>query len=174
MASSAWAMVSHTITPLPAASPDALTTTGAPNLRTQALASFTLLKTPAAAVGTPASSMICLAKALEVSISAAACDGPNAAMPASRIRSTRPAARGASGPTTTRSTARSTASATNRSTSAAAKATHSASSAIPGFPGAAMSEIEGSSCLNFQASACSRPPPPITSSFISLRRARLR
>ena len=49
--------------------------------------------------------MTVFANAFELSMRAAAADGPKQAMPASAIRSARPAASGASGPTTTKSTA---------------------------------------------------------------------
>ena len=54
----------------------------------------------------------------------------------------------------------------NRSMSSAPIGTHVASSAMPGLPGAAKISAFGSSCRRRQASACSRPPPPTSNTFI--------
>src|SRR5687768_14861522 len=163
MALSASPSVLQTITPLPAASPDALTTTGAPKRRAAAFAPATLVWTSARAVGMPSSRSSCLANAFEVSISAAARVGPKIGSPVARKRSTIPASSGASGPTMVRSTARSRARRSRRSMSSTLIGTHSPSSAIPGFPGAAISSSSGSSRVGFHARASSRPPPPMRS-----------
>jgi hypothetical protein len=39
------------------------------------------------------------------------------------------------------------------------------SAAVPGLPGAQYSAPQRSDCASFQASACSRPPPPTTSTL---------
>ncbi len=92
-----------TTTPLPAASPSAFTTYGGPNASRAASTSAAVAHVRAAAVGTPAAVMICLANDFEPSIIAAARLGPKQAMPAARTASATPATSGASGPTTTRS-----------------------------------------------------------------------
>ena len=76
MALSASPSVLQTMTPFPAASPEAFTTTGAPKRRAAAFASATSVCISARAVGMPSSSMSCLANAFDVSISAAARVGP--------------------------------------------------------------------------------------------------
>src|SRR5262249_33702072 len=93
---------------------------------------------------------------------AAAWGGPKVRIPAASSRSTRPATRGCSGPTTTKSMPRSVARRSMPSTSPAATATHSASAAIPALPGAAMSRSHRGEAAIAHASACSRPPDPTT------------
>ena len=111
MARSASSSELQMITPFPLASPDALITTGAPEPADRVLARWRRrYASRRAPWESPSSSMSCLANAFDVSISAAAFVGPKIGSPASRNRSTIPAARGASGPTTVRSTARSRAS----------------------------------------------------------------
>src|SRR5665647_1983494 len=66
------------MTPFPAARPDALITTGAPNRRAASFAAATCVCISASAVGIPSSSMSCFANAFDVSISAAAFVGPEA------------------------------------------------------------------------------------------------
>src|SRR5215210_2925614 len=84
-------------------------------------------------------------------------------MPSSPSASTRPATSGASGPTTTRSTARSLAARTSPSTSSAPTARHSTPSrAMPALPGAAISSGARGLRRSERTSACSRPPPPTT------------
>src|SRR3954453_3594449 len=77
--------------------------------------------------------------------------------------STTPAASGASGPTTTRSTSSSTAAPTMPSTSSAPTSRQrTPSRAMPALPGAA---IRSGCCglrMSARTSACSRPPPPTT------------
>ena len=104
-AASASATDEHTNTPLPAASPSALITTlpSASAIAICAAAGVSHTENPA--VGTIAASITDLANVLDPSSCAAAPRGPNAAMPASSSRSTRPPTSGASGPTTTRSAA---------------------------------------------------------------------
>ena len=96
---------SATITPLPAASPSALSTRrGRPARRPRRCPPAASATWRQRAVGTPASSIACLANAFEPSSRAAAAVGPNARRPRASSASTRPATSGASGPTTTRST----------------------------------------------------------------------
>jgi hypothetical protein len=94
-------------TPLPAASPSALTTQGG---RATDIVS---------AAATPASRITSFAKAFEPSIRAAAALGPKTAMPAIRRSSATPATSGPSGPTITRSAGRLRASSINDSPSSA-------------------------------------------------------
>ena len=123
--SSSSASVRHTITPLPAASPSALTTHGA-----RATSSCR-------AVGTPAAAITSLANSLEPSIRAAAAPGPNTEMPARRNSSPTPATSGASGPTTTSPTSSEPARPSSPSASSACTGWQCPSRAIPGLPGAA-------------------------------------
>ena len=106
MAASAAAASGATTTPLPAARPSALTTTASPNSprRTTSMASAAEWQTRYRAVGTPCRDMNTLANALLVSSCAAARVGPNSGRPDAPKRSATPAASGASGPTTVRST----------------------------------------------------------------------
>ena len=94
------------ITPFPAARPSALTTTGGSIPSTYAFASSKSSKRLAAPVGMPCLSMRPFANCLLPSSLAAAFDGPNTLRPASAKWSATPATRGASGPTTVRSTSR--------------------------------------------------------------------
>ena len=112
-ASRASSSVAQMITPLPAASPSAFSTAGRRRTETCSSASSRLRSTACAAVGTPASAISSLAWSFEPSSRAASALGPKAAIPASSSASTRPATSGASGPTTTRSTASSRAAATS-------------------------------------------------------------
>src|SRR5258708_34440773 len=52
-------------------------------------------------------------------------------------------------------------------------ATHSASAAMPPFPGAHQIFSTRGLSLSFHTSACSRPPPPRTRTFILIPRRRL-
>ena len=97
-------MVMATTTPLPAAKPSAFTTIGAPVLAMNCFASSASKNTPYAAVGILYFFIRSLANTLDPSSWAAALDGPNTGIPASFNTSASPATRGASGPTTTRST----------------------------------------------------------------------
>ncbi len=76
-------------------------------------------------------------KTLEPSICAPARSGPQTRRPSFASRSVRPAASGASGPTTVRSIFLDTAKFRSPSRSSIARGTHSAWRAIPGLPGAA-------------------------------------
>jgi hypothetical protein len=156
-------------TPLPAASPSALTTTGKSRCaRRYACASARSVNEWKVAVGIWQALMRFLAKTLEPSISAAAALGPNTRSPASSKRSTIPAQSGASGPTTVRSMDSRVAQASSPSTSSAPMSTHSATPAMPAFPGAQNTRDARGDCAIFQASACSRPPPPTTRTFMAL------
>ena len=130
-----------------------------------AAASSALAATRAIAVGTPASAMTSLAKALEASSWAAALLGPKTGMPASRTASDTPAARGASGPTTTRSTPSLVASAATASGSFPSIAWVGTSLLMPALPGAAWTSETLGSASRERTMACSRPPGPMTSTF---------
>ena len=105
-AASASATSSATVTPLPAASPSALITTpwGRPARRPPPAPRPGVCTRRQRAVGTPASSIACLANAFDPSRRAAAAVGPKASCPRSASASTRPPTSGASGPTTVKST----------------------------------------------------------------------
>src|SRR5215468_411248 len=92
-----------------------------------------------------------LAKALELSMRAAAWLGPNTAMPDSARRSARPRASGISGPMTTRSTCSRRARATCSSMATSFTGTHSACRAMPELPGAAMRRVRSGLWASFQA-----------------------
>ena len=151
-----------TTTPLPAASPSALTTYGGPNSSRARLASAAVLQVRAAAVGMPAADITCLAKDFEPSIAAAAWLGPKQATPAARTASATPATSGASGPITTRSAPVLAASAVTLAGSAAATSWISARRAMPGLPGAACKPVTPPSRASARVRACSRPPDPMT------------
>src|SRR5882672_9476230 len=93
--------------------------------------------------------------------------GPNARNFSAVKRSTIPAARGSSGPITVRSMRFSRANRTSAFKSPAEMGTFSAISAVPAFPGAQKIRSASGDRPNFHASACSRPPPPITRIFIA-------
>ena len=128
-------------------------------------ASSAVEATRAIAVGTPASAMTSLAKALDASSWAAALLGPKTGMPAARTASDTPAARGASGPTTTRSTVSLAASAATASGSFASIAYVGTSALMPALPGAAWTSETFGSASKDRTMACSRPPGPMTSTF---------
>jgi hypothetical protein len=140
-------------TPFPAASPSALTTQGA---RATDIAS---------AVGTRAAPRTSFANAFEPSMRAASALGPNTEIPLWRSTSATPATRGASGPTTTRSTSSARDRLSSPSASSARIGWQSPSRPIPGFPGAQCSCARSELWASFHASACSRPPDPTTSTF---------
>ncbi|ELT43115.1 exonuclease VII large subunit [Arthrobacter nitrophenolicus] len=119
----------------------------------------------AMAVGTPASAMTSLANAFEASSCAAALLGPNTGIPASRTASETPAASGASGPTTTRSTASLVASAATASGSLPLMLYVGTSLLMPALPGAAWTSDTLGSASRERTMACSRPPGPMTSTF---------
>src|SRR5216683_4128895 len=89
-------------------------------------------------------------------------------MPSASSASTSPRTSGASGPTTTKSIRSRRQKATSPAMSVARIATHSASSAIPALPGAQKSASTKGDAEIVQASACSRPPEPTTSTRIAL------
>src|SRR5690606_8111302 len=109
-----------------------------------------------------------LAKALLPSSCAAAAVGPKMRWPAARKRSTTPATSGCSGPTTVTLTPSRSTRATRPSRSVAPTSTlrHFASVAVPALPGATSTCETRGDCASFHANACSRPPPPMTRTFI--------
>src|SRR3989442_8147821 len=109
-----------------------------------------------------------LAKSLEDSSCAAALVGPNIFRPASRKASTTPAASAASGPTTVMWMLCFFAKATSSGISEIATFSRPLSLALPPLPGATNTFCTRGLCASFHAIACSRPPEPITSSFISV------
>ena len=160
MAAQASASVMATVTPLPAASPSALTTIGAPVRAMWARAAAASVKRAQAAVGAPTASQISLVNAFDASSIAAAREGPKTRIPASRSASATPAASGASGPMTTRSIACSSQNAATACPSRIARSAQRAMAAMPALPGATISRSHLGFCRIAQASACSRPPPP--------------
>src|SRR3954462_4141779 len=96
-----------------------------------------------------------LVKPLEPSSRAAALLGPNDLIPAAARSSTIPAASGASGPTTTKSTLLVRQNAITAAWSATSSAIHSASLAMPALPGAHQSLVSSGDAASFHASACS-------------------
>ena len=155
----------HTMAPLPAASPSALMTMGTPAFSRYATALAWSVNTSYPAVGMRYRFIRSLENALEPSIIAALALGPNALRPADSNLSTMPATKGASGPTTVRSTALSLANSRSPRMSSAATGTHSASWAIPALPGAQYIFLTFLLWDSFQTRACSRPPEPMTSMF---------
>src|SRR5476651_669699 len=101
-----------------------------------------------------------LVKFFELSSCPAALVGPNALKPAALRSSTIPAAIGASGPTTTKSTLLALQKSITAAWSAISSATHSASRAMPALPGAHQSFVSSGEAAIFHARACSRPPEP--------------
>src|SRR5882672_6519208 len=166
IATSASSSVGQTIAPLPAASPSVLTTSGAPISRQNRRALPASSKVAKRAVGMLWRRIRSLENALEPSIAAARARGPKTARPAAAKRSVRPATSGASGPITTRSTRSRRAKSTSASCASTPRATHCAWRAIPGLPGAAISVSTSGLWAIFQASACSRPPPPTMRIFM--------
>src|SRR3954451_17912973 len=158
----AWASASSresvTMTPLPAASSSCLTTYGAPTVSSAATTSASVVQTQCPAVGTPAAVITSLANALLPSSCAAAALGPNTAKPAARRSSAAPSTSGASGPITTRSALVRVA-----TSSGVVSGRVSAAAAMPGLPGAQTSRSTCGSRTSARHSACSRAPPPITS-----------
>ena len=156
---------SQTTTPFPAARPSSFTTQ-AP--RTYALAFSGSSNTAAWAVGTAARAMTSLANALDASMRAAAAVGPKQGTPSCASRSASPSARGASGPTTTRSGFSHSAAAASASAEPAA-GTQRASSAMPAFPGIATtsraSPLRAAPCRSARTKACSRAPDPMTTTL---------
>ena len=118
-----------------------------------------------AGMGTPAAFITSLAKDFEPSIRAAAALGPNTATPACRSVSATPATSGPSGPTTTRSMPSVSREPEQPFCVLGAHRMALAERAIPGLPGAACSAASRALRASFQASACSRPPEPTTSTL---------
>src|SRR5215471_4592342 len=113
----------------------------------------------------PWRAMNALAKSFELSSCAAARVGPKIRRPAARNASTIPAASGASGPTTVSPTWLSRAKATSSCSPSTATLVSSGSSAVPALPGATNTFATRGDAAIFHASACSRPPPPMTRTF---------
>src|SRR5580704_1824657 len=111
-----------------------------------------------------------LVNAFEPSRRAAACEGPKQARPAAVNRSTMPATSGPSGPTMVSAAAWRTANSSKPSMSSAGMSTLQTlgSSAVPAFPGATNTCETRGECAHFQASACSRPPPPTMRIFMRI------
>ena len=108
-----------------------------------------------------------LAKALELSSCAAALVGPKIANPSARNASTTPLASGASGPTTVRSMALVLANCTSAALSTCVMLAVFGSFAVPALPGATNTALTLFDCASFHAKACSRPPDPMTNTFIA-------
>src|SRR6188508_2417439 len=106
------------------------------------------------------------AKIFDDSIRAADLSGPNTRNFSLLNRSTIPAARGSSGPTTVRSIRFSFANLTSAIKSLAGIATLLAISPVPAFPGVQKIRSVCGDCRNFHARACSRPPPPMIRIFM--------
>ena len=161
-------------TPLPRARPSALTA----HLPSSDAANFFAWaaseNVPAFAVGMPYFSMKCCEKTLDDSNCAAFRFGPQMRKSFFWNKSTMPSASGLSGPTTVSSTFFSCANASSFGKSSAPRFTHSTgaeffasrSCAMPALPGAHHSCVTCGDCASFHTSACSRPPEPMTRSFI--------
>src|SRR5271165_2658642 len=113
----------------------------------------------------PWRSMNALAKSLELSSRAAARVGPKILKPAARNASTMPAASGPSGPTTVSPTCSARAKSTSSATVPSATLVSSGSTAVPALPGATKTFATRGERAIRHAMACSRPPPPTTSTF---------
>src|SRR3990172_1134492 len=109
--------------------------------------------------------MNCLAKSFELSSCAAARVGPKMRRSALRNASTMPAASGASGPTSVRPTLSRLANSISSGIAPSATFSSPVSAAVPPLPGATKTFCTRGFCASFHASACSRPPEPITKSF---------
>ena len=155
-------------TPLPSASPSALITIGNRNSSQNRNASSLRSNVPARAVGIPCLCISSFAKIFDDSIRAAALLGPKMRKPSATKRSTTPPASGSSGPTTVRPTRFSFAKRTSAGKSLTEIATFSVSWAVPALPGAQKIRSTPDDCSNFQASACSRPPLPMTRIFTAM------
>src|SRR3989442_1100445 len=166
IAASASSSVRQTMAPLPAARPSALTTSGAPTSRQYWRAWVGSSKVENCAVGMPWRSIRFFANTLDPSIAAARALGPKTMRPAAASRSASPATSGTSGPITVRSTRSRLANATSSSCESTLMSTHDAWRAIPGLPGAANTVSTSGLWAIFQASACSRPPPPTSRTFM--------
>ena len=114
----------------------------------------------------PCFCMNALAKSLELSSCAAALVQPKIGRPAARKSSTMPAASGASGPTSVKATCSSRQNRIKSSCAVSAILRNLGSAAVPALPGATKTVSTLGDCASFHASACSRPPLPITSNFM--------
>src|SRR5690349_17539051 len=110
--------------------------------------------------------MNAFAKSLELSSRAASRTGPKMRKPAARNASTMPSASSASGPTIVSPIDSRCANATSVGIVSSGTLTRSGSDAVPALPGATNTFATRGDCATFHASACSRPPPPTTSTFI--------
>src|SRR6185369_13365871 len=108
-----------------------------------------------------------LAKSLEDSSWAASLVGPKIFRPRARKTLTTPAASGASGPTTVRWILFCSAKSARASGSVRLRFSSSCSRAVPALPGATYTFCRPGVLARRQAMACSRPPEPITSSFMT-------
>src|SRR6185503_2505645 len=109
-----------------------------------------------------------LAKSFDDSSCAAARFGPKMRRPASMNASTTPAASGASGPTTVRWMPSFFANASSSGMAVMATFSRPFSVAVPPLPGATNTFCTRGLCASFHAIACSRPPLPMTRSFMSV------
>jgi hypothetical protein len=136
IASSASFLLSQIKTPLPAAKPSAFTTIGVLNLSRSPMAFSELVYTSYRAEGIEYFFIKSLEYDLLPSNLAPAFRGPKAFIPFSLSISTKPATKGASGPTTTISILESRENLTNLFRSSAFMSRHSAICDMPAFPGA--------------------------------------
>src|SRR5258706_6977115 len=166
IASCASASVAATTTPLPAASPSALITIGAPSRFTWSCAAVASVKDAWPAVGIACRAMKRLANSLEASSCAAAFVGPKMRRPSTRSASTAPAASGASGPTTVAWMPSLFANCTRSGIAVWATLKRPSSRAVPVLPGATYTRETLGDCARRHAMACSRPPEPMTRSFM--------
>ena len=110
--------------------------------------------------------MTSLANAFDPSSAAACADGPKQAMPRSRTASATPATSGASGPTTTRSTPSVCASVGHRrAVERVDGVQRRRPRRCPGCRGRRAPRRPRGHAQSASARACSRPPPPTTSTF---------
>src|SRR5574343_148575 len=114
----------------------------------------------------PWRSMKALAKSFELSSWAASWVGPKMRRPAARKASTTPAASGASGPTTVKAMFCSRANTTSSGMLLSATLLRRGSWAVPALPGATNTWPARGDWAMRQASACSRPPEPMTRIFM--------
>src|SRR3989338_2321929 len=108
-----------------------------------------------------------LAKSLDDSSCAAALVGPKIFRPSARKASTTPAASGASGPTTVICMSSCFANSIRSGMAVMATFSTPSSKAVPALPGATKTFCTFVPCARRHASACSRPPEPITNNFIA-------
>mmetsp|Transcript_24736 Transcript_24736/g.33944 ORF Transcript_24736/g.33944 Transcript_24736/m.33944 type:complete len:218 (-) Transcript_24736:595-1248(-) len=167
-------LLAGSTTPLPAARPDALTTSSCGADRMYSSASAQSVKDRCSAVGRPWRAMNSLDHALEPSSCAARAEGPKHKMCSCRSMSASPSTRGCSGPTTTSDTCCSRAKHTMPAKSSAAMDTfpHCAAPGVfsHSFPSRWVPKLPGHTEIlrtkglfsRLTVMACSRPPPPTT------------